>query len=188
MHLSAKIWSCLSYVANILTLSAVDQDGSQRPLGSHNVHVRPSTNLGLSTAKDGPIFLPPGWRLDVDEKPFECDYTAMKGWKDCSQRNRSCWLEHEDGRVIDIHTNYEDFRPIGKRREYVFNVTDEILNTDGLNFTNAKLVNNQYPGPYLQAVSTLIYEILQVLSTCQLISLTYISAGAIQFLSKSSTV
>lgn len=167
MHLSTKIWSCLSYVASILNFSAIDQDHSQHPLGSHNVHVRPSTGLGLSTAADYPIFLPPGWRPDVDEKPFVCEYPEMKGWSDCSWKNRECWLVHENGTTLDIKTNYEDIMPVGKVRDYVFNITDKgIIDADGLPFKNAKLVNGTYPGPYLQAVSRFLYAIFPLSFNC----------------------
>lgn len=177
MHIPAKIWSCLSYVARILNFSAIDQDGSQQPLSISNVHVRPSANLGSSTAASGPVFLPPGWRLDLDNRPFQCDYSNMTGWRDCSQQNRSCWLEHTDGRRIDIQTNYEDFLPNGTVRPYEFDITDEVWDADGYIFPNAKLVNKQYPGPYLQAVSRPVHAIFRVSSNRLRTYLTCISAG-----------
>lgn len=155
MHLPAKIWSCLSYVANILTLSTFNRDGSQQPLGGHNIHAQELTDLEMSRAAGYPIFMPPGGRRFENGTNFVCEYQEMKDWEPCSTSdNRQCWLRHKvTGKEYNIFTNYEEEIPIGKTRSYYFNITDGTINADGLAFESGKLVNNQYPGPYVQAVS-----------------------------------
>ena len=41
--------------------------------------------------------------------------------------------------------------PLGITRNYTLELTDGWWDADGLNFTAAKLFNNKYPGPWLQA-------------------------------------
>lgn len=76
----------------------------------------------------------------------------MPGWYECSTpENRECWLRHPDGREYNIHTDYENDAPIGVDRNYTLVVNDGWVNADGLNFTVAKLFNNTFPGPWIQA-------------------------------------
>lgn len=72
-----------------------------------------------------PIFQPPN-APDVpdDEKPFQCDYTAMNvdgaQWGDCSTSgNRGCWIRNYNGsgEEYNIFTNYETKTPKGILRE-----------------------------------------------------------------------
>jgi hypothetical protein len=103
----------------------------------------------LATPTD-PVFKPPAGNPDDHE--FKCDYSAMEGWFPCSiPENRECWLRHRDGREFNIHTNYEKFAPIGITRNYTLYVTDGSINADGLPFPYAKLFNETYPGPWLEA-------------------------------------
>lgn len=167
MHLSARFWSCVSYVTNILTLSAVDQGGIQRPIGGHDIHVRPSSDefINAQLAKESEYlkFLPPSWRPielvnTTDTKRFYCEYPDFKTseWEFCSTpENRSCWIRHKDpknGTVYDIGTDYETKYPRGTVRQIELVVADGEVNADGRNFKNGKIVNGQYPGPLIQSV------------------------------------
>jgi len=63
----------------------------------------------------GPVFPPEG-----AEGNFKCDYSAMVGYKACNAAgDRQCWLRPASRKnmTFDIHTNYEDFHPIGVTRE-----------------------------------------------------------------------
>jgi hypothetical protein len=140
MHLE-RFWT---NVANWLTLSPINAaEAQQFPIlgdldGSFNV---PKPHY--------PIFKPPGGRPSSD---FKCNYKNMPGWKECSTpENRSCWLRHEDGREFNINTNYEDYAPIGIDRNYTLVLNDGSLNADGQTFSAAKLFNNTYPGPWIEA-------------------------------------
>src|ERR1700733_2349497 len=77
------------------------------------------------------------------------------GWSNCSTPfNRGCLLRNDEtGEEFNIGTDYEDTNqtPIGIHRTYYLNVTDGWYNADGLNFTQAKLFNGTYPGPWIQA-------------------------------------
>ncbi|KAG6356518.1 hypothetical protein INS49_015906 [Diaporthe citri] len=76
----------------------------------------------------------------------------MRGWRPCSTpSNRECWLRHPDGREFNIMTDYEHEAPIGVHRNYTLLVNDGWINADGRNFTEAKIFNNTYPGPWIQA-------------------------------------
>ena len=116
---------------------------SQHPLGALVTHNH-KTNDGY------PIFRPPA--ANPDDHDFVCDYSAMKGWPPCSiPENRECWLRNKDGREFNIHTNYEKLVPVGITRHYTLNVTEGSINADGQPFTTAKLFNQLYPGPWLEA-------------------------------------
>lgn len=73
-------------------------------------------------------------------------------WSEClTPENWGCWLRHNDGREFNISTDYEKVAPIGVDRFYLLTVDDGWVNTDGMNSTAAKLSNNTYPGPWIQA-------------------------------------
>ncbi|KAG8531800.1 uncharacterized protein KY384_003436 [Bacidia gigantensis] len=101
----------------------------------------------------GPIFAPPNSNMD-----FICDYSAMRGWKHTAgPGKRNQWLEKPisesspEGGVFDIFTDYDRFAPIGVTRKYHLNVTDQNINTDGVNRPDGgKVFNGQYPGPLLE--------------------------------------
>ena len=76
----------------------------------------------------------------------------MPDWYQCSDpENRECWLRHSKGSEYNIHTNYEIYAPKGILREYNFVLNDGWINADGRNFTYAKLFNDSFPGPWVQA-------------------------------------
>ena len=150
MHLIDIFWTSITYVVSFLTLSPVKGPGGkeQAPLltSSDALH---QGNLG------GPIFKPPGGRLTGPGSDFTCDYSKMVGWSKCTTPyNRGCWLRNKKtGIEYNINTDYEDTNqtPIGITRSYVLNVTDDWINADGLNFTEGKVFNGMYPGPWIQA-------------------------------------
>ena len=101
----------------------------------------------------GPIFKPPSGSQEGPGSTFLCDYSNMPGFQSCSNStNRGCWLTNNNGKQYDINTNYEDINetPIGIHRNYTLTVTDSWVNADGMNFTDAKLFNDSYPGPWIQ--------------------------------------
>jgi hypothetical protein len=76
----------------------------------------------------------------------------MQGWLPCSiPENRECWLRNKNGREFNIHTDYEKLAPVGITRHYSLNITEGSINADGQPFTKAKLFNESYPGPWLEA-------------------------------------
>jgi FtsP/CotA-like multicopper oxidase with cupredoxin domain len=76
----------------------------------------------------------------------------MVGWRSCSAPgDRGCWLTDDNGNTFDITTDYEKIAPVGVLREYTLEITDSWINADGLNFTDAKVFNSTYPGPWIQA-------------------------------------
>lgn len=150
MYLIERFWVSITYVVSFLTLSPFEGPGAEQQgplLGSPDA---------LREGYDrGPIFKPPGGRLTGPGSEFFCDYSKMVGWSNCSTpHNRACWLKNDKtGFEYNISTNYEDtnWTPIGIHRTYTMNITDDWINADGLNFTYAKIFNNTYPGPWIQA-------------------------------------
>lgn len=165
MRLSERVWLALAEVLTWISPNNVDPfnefGGLQRPLlDSLEWSVGPSifdtgattsTKPHIGDGKPGdPIFKPPTGR--PEDTQFRCDYRAMKGWRPCSTpSNRECWLRHPDGREFNIMTDYENEAPIGVQRNYTLVVNDGWINADGRNFTEAKIFNNTYPGPWIQA-------------------------------------
>ena len=148
MRLAERFWTSVTYVVSFFTLSPVPDLGEvQAPLpASSNVH---QADLG------GPIFKPPGGRLEGPGSEFNCSYPLMTGYEPCSTpENRTCWLRNnQTGHAYTINTNYEDTNetPFGIHRTYYLNVTNGTINADGLNFAEGKMFNASYPGPWLQA-------------------------------------
>ncbi|KAM7186154.1 Multicopper oxidase domain containing protein [Rhypophila sp. PSN 637] len=116
----------------------------------------------------GPIFKPPGGLPEGDGSNFVCNYSAMHGFKDCSEpNNRGCWLTNDEGITWDINTDYEatdetaptpvNKMPIGVTRTYHLTATSSAINADGLNFRDGKVFQLDgestptYPGPWIQA-------------------------------------
>ena len=174
MHLLEKLTTIITYLASFLTLSPVEQPGieSQTPLLAPNtVLLVPNDPLPafhdafdrektfdqpaveeLSRPK-GPVFKPPTAPQEGPGSDINCSYPTMIGFSNCSTpTNRGCWLT-KDNVTYDIFTDYEDPNktPIGIHRNYTLNLTDSWVNADGQNFTYAKLFNNSYPGPWIQA-------------------------------------
>lgn len=77
----------------------------------------------------------------------------MGGWEPCSTpTDRKCWLKRtSDGKQFDIFTNYEEEMPIGVTRYYELELEAGSYDADGMDFPFAKLFNDQYPGPWIQA-------------------------------------
>lgn len=167
MTLLARVWNGLVYLLNIATLSPVGpKNYGQVPLANAKLSQLPSD---AKTSLKGPIFIPPGTQPLPDGTQFKCDYSNMIGWESCSTENdRTCWLRNPDMGQFDIYTDYEALRPHGITRNYTLVASDAWLNADGQNFTNAKilnlvpdgwsntdenrkLLNNTYPGPWIQA-------------------------------------
>jgi hypothetical protein len=144
-----SFWTSITYVLSFLTLSPFEG-----PSGEEQAPLLPSSDRHHGYRK-GPIFKPPGGRPRGPGSEFTCDYSNMPGWSNCSSpENRGCWLKNDTtGAEFNISTNYEDTNqtPIGITRKYVLNITDSWINADGLNFTEAKIFNGMYPGPWIQA-------------------------------------
>ncbi|KAJ4192983.1 hypothetical protein NW767_010513 [Fusarium falciforme] len=148
MSLFARFWHAVVGLFTWLTMSPVSEYGfhhpAQRPLGA------PPTHSHEPDHGHYPIFRPPA--ANPGDHDFVCDYSAMEGWFPCSiPENRECWLRNKDGQEFNIHTNYEKFAPVGITRHYTLNITDGTFNADGQPFKTAKLFNESYPGPWLEA-------------------------------------
>jgi len=147
MKLVEKCWAVATSILNLLTFSPFRYDGGNQ------VQQVPIFRENLPKGR-GPIFKPPG-RLRGDPVKFECNYTAMKGWRNCSTPgDRTCWLENPTKKLkFDINTDYETQAPIGITRYYTFNVSyaKKPLNLDGEDFVGGMVFNGDYPGPWIQA-------------------------------------
>lgn len=152
-----RLWHDVTAFLTWISLTPTSQDSfGQVALATDRHHATDVSNLDLpgeiTTSGDNygsPIFYPPGGNGE-----FRCDYSAMgKDWHLCSvAENRECWIRNiKTGEEYNIHTNYEKVAPVGGLREYTLDVTDSWYAADGLNFTAAKLFNDVYPGPWLQA-------------------------------------
>ena len=172
MRIFEEIWTAVTYVTHWLTLSPVDgPDVRQYPFPG-------LSQVGTGVAiNDDPVFTPPGAPPGSD---FLCDYRNMPGWFQCSTpENRECWLRHPDGREFNIHTNYETQFPIGVDRNYTLTINDGWINADGQNFTGAKLFNNQFPGPWIEACWGDVWH-RPFLLPCNISSLMHFAEGQCQ--------
>jgi hypothetical protein len=147
MTLISRFEQALAGLLAWLSLSSVPDFGSyqsQHPLGALVPH--PHEQNGNT-----PIFRPPA--ANPNDHDFVCDYSAMHEWIPCSTtENRECWIRNQkDGREFNIHTNYEKFAPVGVTRHYTLNITNGTINADGQPFPEAKMFNQSYPGPWLEA-------------------------------------
>ena len=163
MHIVERLWAGLTSIFSIVTLSPFqDGVGLQSPLRIPSdltpYSSSPATEASspipdvvpVNDEGKGPRFPPPGGSKDY---PFDCEYPSMHGWEKCSTpSDRKCWLRRiSDGKQYDIFTNYEDDMPIGITRHYELELKNGSWDADGLNFPHAKLFNNDYPGPWIQA-------------------------------------
>ena len=152
MKLFKRWWVKVVTFVNVITLSPMsDNMMPQHPL----TDLLPSTGefaavQGHHKHSAGPIFRPPGTPEDSD---FQCDYSAMKGWIPCSNEfDRKCWLYNPfSKKQYDIYTDYENDIPVGITRYYNLDLADGSYGADGVNFTEAKLFNGIYPGPWIEA-------------------------------------
>ena len=145
MYLFERFWAVAASVLNIVSLSPLrDVIDIRSPLPV------PSQVAAALNVENGPTFKPPGTPADDS---FQCNYPTMAGWEFCSTpTDRGCWLRRiADGKQYDIHTDYENDVPLGVTRYYTLELNDGFWDADGLNFTAAKLFNNLYPGPWIQA-------------------------------------
>ncbi|KAK0721904.1 multicopper oxidase-domain-containing protein [Lasiosphaeria miniovina] len=161
MQLLGRIWKVVTSFLGIAGLESALKAADQIPLG---VPAFPEYHAPTPLRPlPGPIFKPPGGIPSGDGSDFQCDYSKMVGFKECSSStDRSCWLT--DGTTTwDINTNYEEVdeaastpsMPIGVTRTYQLVATDSPIVADGLDFPEGKVFDGgsgpQYPGPWIQA-------------------------------------
>jgi hypothetical protein len=142
MTLIERFWRVVTYFVSIVSLSPNSGWGDfQTPLQKQH-SIKPS--------KGYPIFKPPGAPRDGR---FNCEYPDMEGWEDCSHElDRKCWLRHtKTGKQFDINTDYETKWPKGIDRYYYLDLANSTYAADGLPFVDAKLFNEEYPGPWIEA-------------------------------------
>ncbi|GKT46292.1 laccase ARB_05828 [Colletotrichum spaethianum] len=139
------IWIIVTDVAHSLFGSPFFGDGAQYHFGGSVSLV----NTDALSKHERPIFTPPGSNIDN----FVCNYTRMAGFRSCgTPDDRSCWLRNKDtGEEYNISTDYETKMPQGITRRYHINVTDGYINANGLDFYQAKIFNNTWPGPLIEA-------------------------------------
>ncbi|KAH6696779.1 multicopper oxidase-domain-containing protein [Plectosphaerella plurivora] len=157
MTLVERVWAVVTSFISIISLAPdFGWDNRQHPL-QDVASILDDASLGgivsmqpLGTPGKGPKFQPPG---TPDDGKFRCEYPKMEGWEDCShERDRKCWLRNKaTGKQYDINTDYENEWPTGIERRYTLDLADGSWDADGLNFPFAKLFNQTYPGPWIQA-------------------------------------
>ena len=155
MRFLERIWATLTVAVRWLTLSPVDAPGADQIPISAPLHLKqpgsglPQTEHPVPFAS-GPVFKPPTAGPNTD---FTCDYSNMPGWTPCSTADgRGCWLKNTvTGQQYNINIDYENDGPIGITRNYTIVINDGNVNADGIVFQEAKLFNNTYPGPWIQA-------------------------------------
>ena len=149
MRLLARVWTTVLTVTNWLNFSPFyDEASLQQPIGG----ILPSPHDVVDIDRAKGRWRPPGSNIEG----FKCDYSAMgPNWVDCSTTIAGCWLRNTvTGERRDVFTNYENktLTPLGVTRHYTLYVTENnTINADGLNFTDGRLFNSQFPGPLLEA-------------------------------------
>lgn len=150
-----SFWVLVARLLGVTTLSTYEGlDRSQSPLQLTDSHSHVETSLVPTAAKDSLHFRPPGHRQDKGNGfDFKCDYRKMVGWEKCSTpEDRSCWLVNKKtGERFDINSDYENYYPTGKTREYFITVDKSNITADGYTFYGATVFNETYPGPWIQA-------------------------------------
>lgn len=156
MKLLEQLWVAITCVTNWFAWSPVESPTSQQhPLGEKQKVVTSVQHVvyhGVATVtqEPGPIFTPPTARVPpYDGYDYTCDYTAMKGYTNCStEQDRGCWLyNHETGDRYDIYSDYETKTPVGINRYYTLLANDHVsINADGQWATFSKVFNNTFPG------------------------------------------
>ncbi|MCJ1467290.1 hypothetical protein MMC07_005914 [Pseudocyphellaria aurata] len=173
MKLLQDCWIALLELFNLATFSTTGRSSLQQALQ------QPYHQLPLPEhASQPPIFNPPSGPEDP-ESTFKCDYSALGSqWVPCSTPgDRKCWLAGPAGKRFDINSDYETIYPTGITRkvhkifpsinhcvdlakdliDMIFSQYHLIVNenttldADGLVMPYAKLFNNTYPGPWIQA-------------------------------------
>jgi hypothetical protein len=149
MHLIEQFWTKVICILNWLTLLPdTSSGGPQSPLLG-DLSPTKFNEIDISPLASGPVFTPPS---APPGSGFTCDYSRMTGWQACtSSSNRGCWLKNSNGNQYNINTDYEINGPVGITRNYTLVLTDTAINADGIVFPEAKVFNNSFPGPWLQA-------------------------------------
>ncbi|KAF2872605.1 multicopper oxidase-domain-containing protein [Massariosphaeria phaeospora] len=142
-----RVWACITYALSYFTFSPLD--------GFEQAPLIPSLPSSVHNTLQYPIFKPPGGQISPGpDAEFQCEYPSLIGWSNCTTaENRTCWLRNDaTGEEYNLWTNYEDTNqtPFGIHRNYTLDITDEWINADGMNFTEAKLFNASYPGPWIE--------------------------------------
>lgn len=97
-----SLWSCLSYVFQVLSGNTAQ---SQFPLeqGHSSNTISHVNNVGSEPL----MFNAP--KDPRRTEGFVCEYPKMQGYKNCNHEDRLCWLKSEDGlRRFDINSDYEN--------------------------------------------------------------------------------
>ena len=149
MYLVERFWGVVTTVFSIVSLTPLQDNFDSQITLSTSL----TSSLPVALKKDyggTPEFDPPGAPHDPN---FKCEYPHMEGWEDCSTSNdRRCWLRNrKTGEQFDITTDYENKWPTGIERHYKIDINDSWWAADGKNFSDAKLFNHTYPGPWIQA-------------------------------------
>ena len=159
MLLPRSLWAGLVYVFDIVTFNSQDRS-FQQPLfegpKTDGLQPLPSSNGNLIASSDGlpdngRLFTPPS---GSEYEQIQCNYIAMENYTFCSTPgDRSCWLKGKNGYLnYTIETDYEKYYPpSGFTRRYYLEVGDASIAPDGVVNNGAKLFNNTYPGPWIQA-------------------------------------
>jgi hypothetical protein len=151
MQLIERICAIFTALLGILTLSPFNENGIEKSSFQAPLQMTPGLLVTPQLKPHyGPIFRPPA---TPGSSSFHCDYSSMVGWESCSiPTNRKCWLRRRsDGKQYDIFTDYETDMPNGTTRYYELDINDSWYDADGMNFTLAKLFNDKYPGPWIEA-------------------------------------
>ncbi|OQV10674.1 hypothetical protein CLAIMM_14640 isoform 2 [Cladophialophora immunda] len=147
-----SIWARIVAVFHFILLSPPKEEGpDQRPL-SASVHAAfpPQVTVQADDHQAPTPFLPPSAPRASN---FTCEYPDLDGYTFCSTYgDRSCWLKHPDPQkqVYDINTDYENVFPKGKTRQYYIEVNEKTIRPDGVD-RKAMVVNDTYPGPWIEA-------------------------------------
>ncbi|KAI4162071.1 MAG: hypothetical protein LQ342_004241 [Letrouitia transgressa] len=153
MYLGSRLWTSVSYILNLATLSPLENPGAgdQAPQVTlpdqwQNEPLLTPANIPSVPQDDAPGFIPftpPGGATTGPYADFKCDYPNLGAdWHACSTpTDRACWLKNDKlKQKYDINTNYEDTSvnstPPGVSRYYELYLHDGWVNADGLNFTS----------------------------------------------------
>ena len=149
MRFVEEFWTTVTYVLSWLTFAPSNgPQAAQRPRQG-DLNFDTVDDIHKISLANGPKFTPPSAHPGSD---FTCDYSRMTGWQACtSSGNRACWLTNGNGKQYNISTDYESDGPVGINRQYTLVLTDTAINADGIVFPAAKVFNNSFPGPWLQA-------------------------------------
>ena len=136
------------------------------PHGSSLKHADSGEDLKIAPSNPpheiiiNPPYLPPDGENIWPEHHIQCDYSKMgRDWKACNgPNNRGCWLKGPNGQEYNIDTDYDDsdlerkLAPLrGVTRKYTLDVSSKALAPDGVPMAHAKVFNDTYPGPWIQA-------------------------------------